>query len=281
MTQILFPETLDQAIELLARHAESRPISGGATLMAMRNAGLVDSSHLVSLDRIPGLRGIERLADGRIRVGAMTRHADTAASDLFTGSLAVVRKAAGMIANKVVRNMGTMGGSVANADPAADYLPALACADAVLSVLGPDGAREIPILTYVQDWYETALEPGEILTAITFPAPEDAPSAYRKIARMSGDYATASCAMALTPDGQGLRVAIGACGPGPIRDVQAEAALHGHLQDPQAVAEFAAALVAKADPVDDVRGSADYRLALIPRLIASVLSDLISAKEAA
>lgn len=281
MTQVLFPETLDQAVALLADHPEARPIAGGATLVAMRNAGLVDSSHLISLDRIAGLRGIERLADGRIRVGAMTRHADTAGSDLLAGSLVVVRKAAGMIANKVVRNMGTMGGSVANADPAADYLPALACADAVLSFLGPEGARDVPILDYVQDWYETALEPGEILTAITLPAPEAAASTYRKIARVSGDYATASCAMALTADGQGLRVAIGACGPGPIRDRDAEAALHGHLHDAGAVAEFAAALVALADPVDDVRGSAEYRLALIPRLITSVLAELNPVMEAA
>lgn len=281
MTQVLFPGTLEQAVAMLAEHEEARPIAGGATLVAMRNAGLVESSHLVSLDRIPGLRGIARLADGRIRVGAMTRHADTAGSDLFTGSLAVVRKAAGLIANKVVRNMGTMGGSVANADPAADYLPALACADAVLTVLGPEGAREIPILDYVQDWYETALELGEILTAITFPAPYGAPSTYRKIARVSGDFATASCAMALTADGKGVRVAIGACGPGPIRDRAAEAALHGHLDDPQAVAALAAALAAKADPVDDVRGSADYRLALIPRLVSAVLSDLLREREAA
>lgn len=274
MTQVLFPDTLDQAVALLAEHEGARPIAGGATLVAMRNAGLVDSTHLVSLDRIAGLRGIERLADGRLRVGAMTRHADTAASDLFTGSLAVVRKAAGMIANKVVRNMGTMGGSVANADPAADYLPALACADAVLSVQGLQGARDIPILDYVQDWYETALEPGDILTAIVFPAPQGGVSSYRKIARVSGDYATASCAMALDADGQGVQVAIGACGPGPIRCLDAEAALRGHLDDPQAVAAFAAALAAKADPIDDVRGSADYRLALIPRLVASVLSEL-------
>lgn len=281
MTQILFPDTLEQAVALLAEHDGARPVAGGATLVAMRNAGLVDSTHLVSLDRIPGLRGIERLADGRVSVGAMTRHADTAMSGLFAGSLEVVRKAAGMIANKVVRNMGTMGGSVANADPAADYLPALACTDAVLSVLGPDGARDLPILDYVQDWYETALGPAEIIAAITFPAAHDGPSTYRKIARVSGDFATASCAMALSADGQGVQVAIGACGPGPIRCRDAEAALRGHLDDPQAVATFAAALAAKADPVDDVRGSAGYRLALIPRLVAAVLSELKPVKEAA
>lgn len=281
MTAVLFPRTEAEAVAMLAEHPEARPVAGGATLVAMRNAGLVESSHLVSLAGIPGLRGLVRLADGRIRIGAMTRHVDTATSDLLTGSLAVVRRAAGVIANKVVRNMGTMGGSVANADPAADYLPALACAGAVLTLLGPGGAREVAVLDYVQDWYETALEPGELLTAITLPAPVDAASTYRKVARVTGDYATASCAMALDADGRGLRVAIGACGPGPIRAPGAEATLRGHLDDPAAVAAFAARLVAMADPVDDVRGSADHRRALIPRLIAATLADLRHVKEPA
>lgn len=274
MTEVLFPDSIEQAVALLAAHEDARPISGGATLVAMRNAGLVDASHLVSLDRIAGLGGIEMLDDGRIRIGAMTRHAETAACEALTGSLEVLRQAAGMIANRVVRNMGTMGGSVANADPAADYLPALACCDAVLTIHGPGGARDIGILDYVEDWYETALEDGEMITAFTLPAPVPVPSAYRKIARVSGDFATASCAMAMEPDGQGIRVAIGACGPGPLRSPEAEAALRGRLHDPVARAEFAQALADMADPIDDVRGSADYRLALIPRLINSVLNHL-------
>ena len=274
MTELLFPTTVEEAVALLATHEEARPIAGGATLVAMRNAGLVESTHLVSLDRIAGLAGIVRLEDGRIRIGAMTKHAETASCEMLSGSLEVLRKAAGMIANRVVRNMGTMGGSVANADPAADYLPALACCDAVLTIAGPEGTREVSILDYVEDWYETALGEGEIITAFTLPAPAAAASSYRKIARVSGDFATASCAMALEADGQGVRVAIGACGPGPIRDPEAEAALRGHLGDPEAVAAFAKALADQADPVDDVRGSAEYRLQLIPRLISGVLNDI-------
>ncbi|ETX29189.1 FAD binding domain-containing protein [Roseivivax isoporae] len=281
MTEVLSPLTVDDAIALLVEHDEAMPLAGGATLIAMRNASLVEPSHLVSLDRIAELRGIDRTADGTIRIGAMTRHCDTAACAELTGSLHVLRRAAGMIANRVVRNMGTMGGAVANADPAADYLPALACCDATLEIAGPEGRRSLSIHDYVDDWYETALGEGEIITAIMLPAPVEAPSAYRKIARVSGDYATASCAMALDPDGQGLRVAIGACGPGPLRDRAGEDALRGKLHDPAALAEFAGRLVALADPVDDVRGSAEYRLRLIPRLVASVLSELAPQKETA
>ncbi|KGF70825.1 hypothetical protein LL06_02745 [Hoeflea sp. BAL378] len=281
MSVVLSPGSVEDAVAMLAEHAEAMPLAGGATLVAMRNAGLVEPTHLINLDCIAELRGIERDTTGGIRIGAMTRHCDTAACNDLTGSLLVLRRAAGMIANRVVRNMGTMGGSVANADPAADYLPALACCDAVLEVAGPEGRRKISIHDYVQGWYETALEQGEIITAITLPAPVAAPSAYRKIARVTGDYATASCAMALDPDGKGLRAAIGACGPGPLRDRDAEAVLRGRLDDPEAVLDFAACLAALADPLDDVRGSAEYRLRLIPRLITSVLSEIALQTEVA
>lgn len=281
MSIVLVPKSVEDAVAMLAEHAEAMPLSGGATLIAMRNAGLVDPPYLVSLDAVPELRGIKRTGTGGIRIGAMTRHCETAACEELTGSLLVLRRAAGMIANRVVRNMGTIGGSVGNADPAADYLPALSCCDAVLEVAGPDGRREVSIHDYVEDWYETALEEGEIITAITLPAPYAASSTYRKIARVSGDYATASCAMALEEDGKGLRAAIGACGPGPLRDRDAEAALRGRLDDPAAVLEFAASLAALADPVDDVRGSTEYRLNLIPRLITSVLSEITTQTEVA
>lgn len=274
MTEVLSPKTLGDVVEILKNNEDARVVSGGATLVAMQNAGLVEASHLVSLHRIAGLRGIQQLDDGRIQIGAMTRHCDTAANPLLSGSLKVLRRAAGMIANRVVRNMGTMGGSVANADPAADYLPALACCDAVLTIVGPDGARDLPVLDFILDWYETALEEGEVITAFTLPGPDGGSSDYRKVARVSGDFATASCAIALDASGEGARIAIGACGPGPLRDLDAEAELRGHLDDPAAVKQFCERLSAMADPIDDVRGSADYRLQLIPRLIEKGLTEL-------
>lgn len=281
MTAVLFPETVAAALALLADHPEARPLAGGATLIAMRNAGLVEPSHLVSLDRIAGLGGIAALPGGGIRIGAMTRHAETAASATLTGSHAVLRQAAGGIANRIVRNMGTIGGAVANADPAADYLPALACLDAVLVVAGPAGERAVPVTGYVTGWYETALQPGELIVAVDLPPAAGAPAVWRKVARVPGDYATASCAMTLDADGQGIRCAIGACGPGPLRDPGAEADLRGRLGDPAAVAAFAARLAEMADPVDDVRGSADYRRSLIPRLVAAGIADLLTLRKAA
>lgn len=275
MSFLVVPQSIDEAVAFLAEHEGARPISGGATLVAMKNAGLVEASHFVSLERIGVLHGISADATAGIRIGAMTRHRDTAASDVLTGSLNVVRRAAAMIANRPVRNMGTIGGSVANADPAADYLPALVCVGATVEIHGPGGARRVPIENFIVDWYETVLGHGEIITAIALPAPQKMFSVYRKIARVSGDFATASCAMVLQnePDAT-VHVAIGGCGPAPVRDRAAEEALRGQLHDPKAVAAFGEKIAALADPVDDVRGSAAYRLKLIPRLIALALRDL-------
>lgn len=271
MSFVVSPATVEEAVAFLAEHPEARVMSGGASLVAMKNARLIEASHFVSLQRIEALRGISAGAEG-IRIGGMARHRDLAGCDLLTGDLAMLRQAAGMIANRVVRNMGTIGGAVGNADPAADYLPVLMCAGASVEVTGTEGVRRVAMADYVVDWYETALTPGEIVTAVHLPAPGPGRSVYRKLARTPGDYATASVACAR--DGEGVRVAVGACGPGPIRDAGAEAALAGKLGDKAAVAAFGDALAGLADPVDDVRGSAEFRLRLIPRMVAAAIRDV-------
>jgi len=273
MSFVVTPATLDEALDFLATHPDARPMSGGASLVAMKNARLIEASHFVSLARIDTLRGVTPREGGGLRIGGMVRHAELAASADLTGDQAMLRQAAGVIANRVVRNMGTIGGAVGNADPAADYLPVLACAGAEIEITGPTGTRCLPVGDYLVDWYETVLEPAEIVTAILLPpAARGGVSVYRKLARTPGDYATASVACAR--DGDGVRLAVGACGPAPIRLPEAEAELAGRLRDPAAVAAFGAALAAAADPVDDVRGSADYRLRLIPRLVAAAIADV-------
>lgn len=275
------PASLDEALTLLDTDPAARCLAGGATLVAMMNAGLVEPGLLVALDGIAELRGITAMPDGGLRIGAMTRHRETAAEPRLAGSLALVREAAGVIANAVVRNMGTMGGSISFADPAADYPPALVAADAEIEIARRGGSRRLPAGAFFRDWYTTALEPGEIVTAVRLPAPGPQASLYRKHARTSGDFAIASIALALVDDGQSVRIAVGGCGPVPLRLAPAEQALSGRLADPAAVAAAAALLVDAADPVDDVRGSADYRRRLIPRLLAAGLADLLQMREAA
>ncbi len=280
-TRLARPASLDEALALLDAEPTARCLAGGATLVAMMNAGLVEPGLLVALDGIAELRGITAMPGGGLCIGAMTRHRETVSETRLAGSLAMVREAAGVIANAVVRNMGTMGGSISFADPAADYPPALVAAGAEIEIARKGGRRRLPVGEFFHDWYTTALEPGEIVTAIHLPAPGPQASLYRKHARSSGDFAIASIALALAADGTGVRIAVGGCGPAPLRVEAAEQALAGRLADPAAIAAAAALLVDAADPVDDVRGSADYRRRLIPRLLAAGMGDLLQMREAA
>lgn len=281
MTSILLrPRTVSEAIAMLAGEEDARPIAGGATLVAMMNADLLSPAVLVALDGISSIRGITQDTGGGIRIGAMTLHRETASDHRLTGTLRMVVEAASVIANPVVRNMGTMGGSIAFFDPAADYPAALVAARAEIEIEGPDGVRRLPAAEFFVDWYTTALEPGELVTAIHLPPPAEGRSTYRKIARTAGDFAIASCAVALGADGA-LRVAVGACGPVPLWDPEAEAALADRLDDHAALADLTAHLVALADPVSDVRGSAEYRLRLIPRIVRAAIQDLASSRREA
>ena len=265
------PRTLEEAVGLLAADPDSKYLAGGATLVAMMNAGLAQPSALISLRRIEGLQGIERSAAGGVRIGAMTRHCQTAASPQLAGAHRVVQQAASVIASPPVRNMGTMGGSIAFADPAADYPPALVAADAEIEMVGPNGRRRLKADAFFLDWYQTALEPGELIVAVHLPpAPAGAVGHYDKLSRVEGDYATASVAVVLAMSGgvcNSIAIAVGACGPTPLRLPAAEQMLLGSRLDDGALAIAGKHLAEAADPVDDVRASADYRRLVIPRLL--------------
>jgi aerobic carbon-monoxide dehydrogenase medium subunit len=260
------PRSVAEATALLAQDPEAKVLAGGATLVAMINAHVIEPAALVSLAAIDEIKGITTLADGRMRIGAFTRHRETAACTLALGANAVVRDAASQIANATVRNMGTIGGSIAFADPGLDYPPALVAARAEVEIAGRGGRRVVAARDFFVDWYTTALAPGEIVAAVLLPAPQrGGAGVYVKHARVAGDYATVSVAIC-TPDGRRLRVAVGACGPTPLADDEADAMLSAERSD-AAIEGAAARLVARADPLDDVRASAEHRRRLIPRLL--------------
>lgn len=269
--QLHSPTSLQEAVHLLSADPEAKCLAGGATLVAMMNAGLVQPSALVSLRKIDGMAGIKRNVDGSVRIGAMTRHQTTATSPDLKAGQAVVKQAASVIANPPVRNMGTMGGSIAFADPGADYPPALVAADAEIELVGSGGTRRLKAADFFTDWYQTVLEPSELVAAIHLPAGNaSAIGYYDKLARVEGDYATASVAVLLTMAGRncaGIAIAIGACGPKPVRLAEAEHKLVGSALDDTSLAAAGALLAEAADPVDDVRASADYRRLVIPRLV--------------
>ena len=277
---LLHPTSIAEAVTLLAADDDGRCLAGGATLVAMMNARLVMPSRLVSLSGIDELRGIAAAAEGGLRIGAMTRHGETASDARLAGSAAVIRSAAGQIANPVIRNMGTIGGSIAFADPAADYPPALVAAAAEIEIAGRQGRRRVKAEDFFVDWYQTALESDEIVTAVFVPlAPKNSHGRYHKLARVSGDFAIASVALCLAVDAgrvTGCRVAVGGCGPRPVRSAAVESNLLGAPLVALDTTELGAALAATADPVDDVRASASYRRLVIPRLLRRAVTEAVA-----
>ncbi|MBL8378781.1 MAG: xanthine dehydrogenase family protein subunit M [Burkholderiales bacterium] len=267
---------MDEVVDLLARNPEARLISGGATLVAMMNARLAAPEVLVSLAGVEELHGIRTLRGGGLRIGAFTRHRETATSSLLHGPLAVLPAAASRIANATVRNMGTIGGSIAFADPGLDYPPALVAANAEIEIASKTGRRRVAASDFFVDWYTTALVEGEVVTAVELPPPGDGDGVYLKHARVSGDYATASVAISVRFENQrrSLRVAVGACGPKPLFLDEVNALLSVR-DDAGAIAQAGELLQSIADPIDDVRGSAAYRLALIPRLLGAALGEAL------
>lgn len=277
------PTTVTEAVALLAEHEDARCISGGATLVAMMNADLVEVPALVSLRGISELRGIAN-AGQALRIGAMTTHKAIALDRRLVGGWRVVGHAAAQIAHPGVRTMGTIGGSISHADPAADYPSALVAADARVEITGGDGAREVAARDFFIDYYTTDVDEGELVTAVILPpAPDGAVGVHRKFARADGDFATASISLVLALSGDvcsHLRMAVGGCGATPVNLPEAEQLLVGQTLAKERVAKAGALLAAACDPIDDVRGSAEYRLLLVPRLLQQALDSAVAQIEA-
>lgn len=276
------PETIERALALLGEVEGARCIAGGQTLVAMLNAGLVEPAALVSLARVPGLGTIARLPDGSLRIGATATHQAVAEAPEVADGFPLIAAAATAIAHPPIRAFGTIGGAVAHGDPASDYPAALVAADAAIEIASKDGPRKVPAAEFFVDHLTTALEPGEIVSGIVVPAaPAGARGHFLKFARVDGDYATLSVAAMLALKGGAvahIAVALGAAGPTPVRDREAEKALVGKPLTKEGVAALGAALAAMSDPVDDVRGSSAYRRGLIPALVARALAVLQSTK---
>ena len=273
------PSSVDEVIAILEREENARCVSGGATLVAMMNADLITPATLVGLRSVSGLEGISKNEEG-LRIGAMTTHASIARSLMFEAGTSVINRAAQQIAHPPIRNMGTIGGSISHADPAADFPTALLAANASIEVQGPEGLRQIPADDFFIGYYETAVSDKEIVTAILVPAgPEHADGVHVKVTRVDGDFATVSVSLVLAIENDlcsFARIAVGAVASTALHLDKADAVLCGSALTEEDIALAAAIIVEASDPIDDVRGSAEYRRRLIPRLIKRAVNQLQS-----
>ena len=270
------PTTLADALEILADDPDAHCLAGGATLTAMMNAELLMPTSLVSLRNISELSGITS-NDYGFRIGAMTRHHEVASFTKFSDDLKVVQLAASKIGHPAIRAVGTIGGSVAHADPAADYPTALVAARAEIELTSTDGVRRISASEFFEDFFTTAIQTGEMVSAILLTShPLANVSAYQKITRSDGDFATVSIAFCGRFEGETCtqaRIAVGGCAATPIQVDAVDEMLFGSTLGSRHIDDAAKALADACDPIDDVRGSADYRRLLVRRLLPRILEE--------
>ena len=257
------PSTLDEALALLAEHgSDARVLAGGQSLIPLMKLRLASPAVLIDLNGVGSLSGIEE-ADGQLRIGAMTRHSALERSELIGSRYPLIADAAAVIADPLVRNRGTTGGSLAHADPAGDLGSVMTALGAEVGVAGPGGERTLPIDELLLGPFMTTLEEGEILTEVRVPQPaERSGGAYEKLERKVGDFATAAVAVQLTREnGHCASIGIGltAVGPTTIRASEAEDALRGGSLDEAAMRAAAELAAAASDPAADLRGSEEYK----------------------
>lgn len=258
------PGTLPEALALLDEHGyDARPFAGGTALVVLMKQSLALPEHLVSLDGIDGMSDI-RLDDDALHLGALVRHHDVETSPLVREAAPLLAETYGRVATVRIRNMATVGGGLAHADPAQDPPAALIALGASVRAVSSRGARTIAVEDLFFDYYESALEPDEIIESVTVPRPApDARSVYLKfLPRTEDDYATvAVAAVGEVDDGvcTSVRVALIAAAPTPVRATEVERALTGQPVSAEAIRAAAEAVRDHVDPLDDFRGSADYK----------------------
>ncbi|MDE2145607.1 MAG: xanthine dehydrogenase family protein subunit M [Burkholderiales bacterium] len=273
------PRSVGEAVGLLGRHgAEAKILAGGHSLLPMMKLRFAQPAHLVDINRIPELRGIciDAGAGGdTVVIGAMTTEADLIASELLRRRVPLLAEAPRQIADPQVRNRGTIGGDLAHGDPANDH-PALALAlDAVFTLEGPRGRREVAAGQFFHGPYATALADDELLVAIRVPVPPPGTGwAYEKLKRKTGDWATAGAAVVLHLAGGRVdhaRIALTNVAPTALRATAAEQALAGQPLTEAAIEAAAAAAMAATDPAADLRGDAAYKTAMAGQMVKRAL----------
>jgi len=277
------PTTVEEALELLARHGvEARVLAGGQSLMPLLNFRLARPAHVIDVNRLDTLGRIAPAADGGLCLGALVRQRALERSALVRERCPLLAQALPFVGHPQIRARGTLGGSLAHADPAAELPAVMLALEARLTLCRATGERTVAAGDFFVGLLTTALAPDELLTEIALPAwPTRTGSSVREIAKRHGDFALGGVAAMLTLDAQGrvarARIAGFGVGPVPVRALDAERALVGGAPTPSALAEAGRLAAAAVDPVDDIHASAAYRRRLAGVLTTRALTDALSA----
>lgn len=264
--------------------SDAKLIAGGTALVIMMKQRLVRPSCLVSLGSVRGLNGIE-LKDGGLSIGGLATHRSVEGSPLVRRRLPMLAETYHHVATLRIRNMATVGGGLAHADPNQDPPPSLIALGATVKATSANGSRTLALDEFFKDYYETVLEPDEIITEVMVPkiAPNTGAAYIKFLPRTADDYATVSAAAVLTLDKSmkniaDVRIALGSVGVTPIRATAAEAVLRGQPLKAEAFAEAGEKAKDAVDPVSDFRGSAGYKkdmaAVFVRRALEKALADL-------
>jgi carbon-monoxide dehydrogenase medium subunit len=266
------PRSLNDALALLGAHPGAKPLAGGQSLIPAMNFRLAAPDALVDLNALPELTGIEETADGGLWIGAMTRHSAVELSAAVFMRAPLLAEAMPFIAHRPIRNRGTIGGSLAHADPAAELPAVMVALEARLVLASMRGGRVVPAAEFFTGLFATSLAEGELITAIEIPpAPARTGTAFLELARRHGDYALVGVTAVVTHGVEarvaGSRIVLFSVGEGPVRAAYAEQSLAGTTGDATALRAAADAVQGDIDPSSDIHASSAYR-----RHLASVLT---------
>jgi carbon-monoxide dehydrogenase medium subunit len=270
------PTTLPEAVQLLAsRDGDAKAIAGGQSLMPMLAFRLAHPTLLVDLRKLADLRGT-RISDKGVTLGAMVRWRDIEDDDRLDAAHPLLKAAITHVAHYQIRNRGTVGGSIAHADPAAEMPGIAMTCDAEIAVVGRSGARVFAVADFFQGALTTVLEPDQIIVEIRLPPwPKGRRWGFQDFARRRGDFAMAGAAVFYDQDARGraMNAHVGVIGVGdrPLRLDGVEDVLNGQLIDDATIAKAEAAVSAAVDPQDDIHASAAYRRALVGTMVERAL----------
>jgi carbon-monoxide dehydrogenase medium subunit len=270
-------KSVEHAVELLARaDGEARLLAGGQSLIATLNMRLSAPKLLIDLNGVQGLSGIAA-KNGQVEIGALTRHAEAEHSAEIARRAPLIARAMPFIGHAAIRNRGTLGGSIAFADPAAELPACLLALGGEIEIVGDNGKRTVQADDVFKGLFETALGPRDVLTAIRVPAASnDTRTGFAEFSRRHGDYAMVGLAASAKANGKGLsdvRLAFFGIGATPVRAKQAEAALASGTVD-----DAVTALAGEIDPTGDVQATAETKKHLAGVLLRRVAKELMEAR---
>jgi aerobic carbon-monoxide dehydrogenase medium subunit len=258
------PTSVEEAVALLTEYGEDAKIlAGGQSLIPMMKLRIASPRYVIDVNGVQSLTGLTE-SGNRLEFGALCRHAEIAQSSLVWAHLPIMVDAARLTADVQVRNRGTIGGSLAHADPAGDWPAVLLALDADVTIMGTGGARSIPLTEFIVDAYTTQMGPDEMLTRVSVPLPtRPCGGAYVKFEKRAGDFAVASVGVQLELDESDtcrkVAISLGALGPFPRRARRAEDALRQRAATPAVLREVEQIVQEDTEPFEDTRGSVEYK----------------------